>query len=817
MPNVTITRRLRPLRLAFLLSPRDRDALRRVIEVNTCLWGGRFNAIVPYQRSGFSVASGRWTGDEIVRGYLDRFEPDFLIDLTGAAVGDRFFEKERLIKEVDVFDRDKHGRVGHGLSITSVVRHAYREEHRFVRRHKAEYVLPPVQGTPIDLLLSAAFGKYPDRPSSFLRNYRDVFEPDEEPVGPATLYAKLAVGTPSKITNFGVDVARPGAIGPAIFLLDGKRPADVIDFWNLRAAGCELLPFPLQWTDDLLATAREFILRQLTWFEQRPALRSPTMIFPARSIAAGAVDEFVARLGDEFRGRVTAQSWYPPLWDARVQSHDVVRCTLSAAEDEVERPVEGAKDRVFVTTSSLAPPFADHAFGADARWANVISVRSNAAVPVTPPVVPTPLHDPAKLFAGGWRGAVAVMGEGIVVYGGDGGRQILRLPSPSEVAHDWLRARGFTASKSAAGRVAESMIRALRGLHGVRTIAYRELVDRLDGLSHGVADRAPAEDAGGRRRRSQTRPRCDPYSEMFAMLQRLHGNNTEVAGRHLQNLLDAGVLRIGLQVQCPECTQKTWFSLEEIRDRLRCERCLEPFAFPAASPPAPQAWSYRTQGAFSIENFAHGSYAVTLALRLLAGDFFDRDFAWIPSTIIRRDGARELEFDFAVWRRDWSTSRVTTVFGEAKSFGEFGAKDFESARMLSGRFPGAYLAFVTLKERLTATETRRLRSLAREGRRPTEDGGWRTPVIVLTGRELFNDAQPPHCWRNAGATFARAAEICRPATDLLSLAQATQLAYLDLEPQEELLRAHQVMTGRDEALVRPGPRRRRSTGRTGTR
>ena len=39
--------RVRPLRLGCLIKPNDRAALRRVIEVNTCLWGGIFNFIIP--------------------------------------------------------------------------------------------------------------------------------------------------------------------------------------------------------------------------------------------------------------------------------------------------------------------------------------------------------------------------------------------------------------------------------------------------------------------------------------------------------------------------------------------------------------------------------------------------------------------------------------------------------------------------------------------------------------------------------------------------------------------------------------------------
>lgn len=39
--------RLRPLPLAFLVERRDKASLQRVFEINSTLWGGGFNFIIP--------------------------------------------------------------------------------------------------------------------------------------------------------------------------------------------------------------------------------------------------------------------------------------------------------------------------------------------------------------------------------------------------------------------------------------------------------------------------------------------------------------------------------------------------------------------------------------------------------------------------------------------------------------------------------------------------------------------------------------------------------------------------------------------------
>jgi hypothetical protein len=42
------TVRIRPLRLVFLVKPTDKAALKRVFEINSGIWGGLYNFIVPH-------------------------------------------------------------------------------------------------------------------------------------------------------------------------------------------------------------------------------------------------------------------------------------------------------------------------------------------------------------------------------------------------------------------------------------------------------------------------------------------------------------------------------------------------------------------------------------------------------------------------------------------------------------------------------------------------------------------------------------------------------------------------------------------------
>ena len=84
--NATI--RVRPLRFGFVMKPNDPATLLRVIEANTCLWGGRFNFIIPV----FGRIPTRYrdrpipgpTAKQFRDGIIEAFEPDFLVETQAA-------------------------------------------------------------------------------------------------------------------------------------------------------------------------------------------------------------------------------------------------------------------------------------------------------------------------------------------------------------------------------------------------------------------------------------------------------------------------------------------------------------------------------------------------------------------------------------------------------------------------------------------------------------------------------------------------------------------------------------------------------------
>jgi hypothetical protein len=84
------TVRIRPLRFAFAVDPKDGTALMRVFEANSVFWGGPYNFILPL----FKRVPDRYKepyrkkikAAALVQGLVEAFQPDLIVELeVGAA------------------------------------------------------------------------------------------------------------------------------------------------------------------------------------------------------------------------------------------------------------------------------------------------------------------------------------------------------------------------------------------------------------------------------------------------------------------------------------------------------------------------------------------------------------------------------------------------------------------------------------------------------------------------------------------------------------------------------------------------------------
>jgi hypothetical protein len=197
------------------------------------------------------------------------------------------------------------------------------------------------------------------------------------------------------------------------------------------------------------------------------------------------------------------------------------------------------------------------------------------------------------------------------------------------------------------------------------------------------------------------------------------------------------------------------------------------------------AWHLKTAGPFSVSNYADGSYSVLLSLNLFARDHSLQTTPILSFKAKDVASASEIEADLGlIWQETvYGETQVGALFAECKSYNEFLPRDFARMRILAKRFPGAILAFCTLRRQLKPTEIRELRRIAKAGMKRWKSDQPMNPVLILTGQELFSFIGAPYCWN--GITIP---DWAKRTHGLLGLCNATQAIYLGMPHWDETRR-----------------------------
>jgi len=626
--------------------------LRRVVEANTCLWGGTQNPIIPIFRRRPNSWEDSWSwpgGRAYATGLLNGFEPDFVVETKQGLARNLGLPDRRIITLKDVLDPDRDPHVAYGISAADILRHAYDEELKFVRRRKLKAVWPPLQTAPTTLFEAVVLGAYPrDTKLQYVSKwYEEAFEPETISNGPSVVFDVLVsrAVTPLRAHQHGL-VEWPGAGGRAqdavLFLLDPTSNSDLIDFWNLRAWGGRYFPVPLDEVKEIAAAAIALIKRENVPLRgnPNPSMKHYTTILKAPSVPRDAFERASALLEPRPDGSLVMQDWMPRIWDAHSRSYDLdERKELIAARDDIDVVV----DERHVRFELLEPEVASYPLLAGLpRWANTVSLRDFSSIE-TGLVLPEDGGELRPLLHTFDARGVQAHRSGIaVVTTGFSPSQYWRVPTGQDVVCDWFAARKLTFEPSAAGRTAIEVARSLGGLRGLGIIANVELLKWLNSASAGT---------------------WILQHELLGLLKR---ERPHAADNILRGLVRHSVLRLGILLSCPMCETEGWFALEELSDDLRRARCLRTFPFPSSHPPK-KKWAYRTQGAFALSGYAKGAYATLLALRFL-GPTHDAEMTWCPGGEVGPEG-NKYELDFvAFWRQGFfQKGRVRMLVGECKN------------------------------------------------------------------------------------------------------------------------------------------------------
>lgn len=773
----TLELKSRPLRIGFLVDPSRATSIRKAIEISSTLWGGAYNPLIPvYKR-----LPRNWEkyirlpkAESIVRGYIETFDPDILVQCMQNLPDYIRNLGLEIVQPHDVWNKGTSYSPEvfpkYGIGIFELYNQIYKEHFRYQEKHPPKIIIPKLPRKN-SLFWTSVFGALPKYITDVIdKGYKKALEIKKPKIDVSKLDNALKgnVLFPRRVTQYDLNSYKRSSFRneECIFFMDLTKNLDIIDYWNLRALGKQVIPAPIQLKDE---SSLRNIVTTVTKASRRPLRGNPKIyncasFICSRNSTMEDMQAYVKSLNiqkdpddpiDE--PFYVLQHWYPRVWDNWARNKDGAEAD-DIYYEEKDIDLSDVKDSIHIRF--IHPEFVDLYVGSnEARFANELTFNLYGADKMYAQVLPKSSGEHFNRLIGGittykkeWRAGRNGLVKLVQNYERT---ERWDVPLAQDVFFAYLKDLGWEAKISTPGLLAKQIFAQLDG--SVRTLGNDRLLELFEEMNKG-------NDEGKEK----------PVGELKSRLENIGSKNL------YDYLISKGVFRVGARIQCSNCQRNSWYSLESLKDALTCPKCLN--TYPAVGHIDSSSWCYKTTGAFSLPGYADGAYCVLISL-----DYFDDHLSSLKITPALSFEAQDnkgtkLEADFGILWQESLFGEVMEgiIFGECKTFGTFAQKDFKKMKTLAKKFPGSVLAFCTLRDALSNKEIKEIAKIAKAGRKR-----WKrserpvNPVLILTENELTSMVGAPYCWKDKhGDKFDRV-------HGLLEIADATQQIYLNLPSWKE--------------------------------
>ncbi len=814
MNKLDLSVRLRPIRIVYLVNTSDTKSLLRVFESNTCLWGGMFNPIIPFYKKTpiwwDNLAVRRENYKEIVKGYLNYFEPDFIVECE-QGLGDYLgIPKEVTISLDDLIVNksvEEESWNTYGLNAFDIYKSLYAEEYKYQRRSSEKFGIVVPKNKNHSLASACIFGTFPQNPKlNYLESaFKDVFAPEIISFDKDCLNSIYKADTisPLRITKAKCNVFYSARNEPTLYIFNINKPQDLIDFWNLRIINPEVFAIPVQFIDELKEFCRDYIIRNnIPLPGNNNGLMAYTTIQISRSISQKEfIDVYDEYFRVENRERAYLYSSCLPIWEKSPKYvWRPTRSVITSIEKKQEIPIE-QKSPMF-SFETLSPELTE-SIQNRFRWANVIEISDWSYTDQINTIYPSNIFMPSYPRISHEK-EIRTNTEGLVIFPRfRGSKEFFTLSDGTSAMIQYLKSKNIEAEISDAGRTLQQMIVTIGGFCNLGTIANGDLITLLNKMAH----KQVKSDDNPEFTVKEYLSRTVQFSKISKLLNDI-AKGARFNNPSLESLISNNVLQLGLEVECENCGNRNWYLLNQLNYNLQCENCLTVYVFPSSNPTNRKInWAYRVLGPFSKPDYAHGSYSAALAIRVFKrafGGSLDSNISWSTSLNLETSANQKWEIDFILWHQRrmviQHNHEVEFIFGECKSYGKhcFTKKNIESMKRLANLFPGAYLLFAAMKETLSNEEKEMIASLALWGRESIGNGKNRANVIVFTSTELFTKSDLRATYIEKGGAFAK---LVSPGyvelQDLERLSDITQQLHLGLDSYQEWIMKKYTKRGKN--------------------
>lgn len=751
--------KIRPLRLGHLIEPNNKEHLTQAMTISSTLWGGmNFPIITLYKRMPQTWTDGPLKppkAKDVILGYIDAYDPDVLINFSKEApdyISDLGIEIIRPEEIWETLDEGRYLSPKFGIGIFEIFDKLFDDHFKF----KAKYPITISIPTPPDrhkLFWSSFLGCIPKKVSDLIEKYyEESLDIGRNEFDPSTINDLLKVNNffPRRFVQYNLEHIRQsgGRRGAYAFFLDATKYEDIVDYWNLRATGRTVLPLPKQYLSNepfRKLTIKFFKDSRKPWGHDKKHCDYASIV-RSRNSTIEEIQEFVANLDlnpdpkdpsqDPY---YSIQRWYPRIWDEWARDKDgIIPDDFYGDEESIEI---SESDGFEINFNPLMPKFAARlAYYGEPRCVNEVSFRFYGADEYLAEIFPKESGKNLlkSISSSNFRNSWRIGRHGLVKLVANTYPERWTIPESEKVMFAWLKDRGWEPNLSAPGLLAKQIYKKLGG--HINALENKKLLGLLEHMNggHVNADGKPSKNDGI----NQERPLS--IGEI-----KLRLKDSSQQKDFVNYLVEKGVFHTGIKIQCPHCVRKSWYAINNISDTIECPRCLN--KYPAIGNIERGDWCYKTAGPFSVPNYADGAFATLLALNFF-NDLKLNTFQATPAlnftAKLADDPKTDIEADFALFWQDsiYGEKVGGILFAECKTYGEFKQKDFSRMKLLAKKFPGAVIAFTTLRNKLTDEEISGITKIAKTGRKYWRSERPINPVLILTETELLDRYGPPYCW-----------------------------------------------------------------------
>jgi len=717
MASINLSIKYRPARIGFLVRDGSIEDLVKSTEINTLLWGGIYNPIIPvFQDLKFAEQ------------LMNLFGVDVLFPVSHTKEIDEFVKKYPFLSDPEHYaqnifyeeDHTKKNILGY-LSSLNIVNYYWEKEFKHKpKKYKSKCALVKWEDNDdLKFLFPVLFGYFPTE-----YNLRDNFENGfleglrsreikisaNNPI-PKNLTETIS---PIRLTASELDGYGDTWRGNGIYIGNGNDFNDLLYLWNLRASGLALEFLP----KDKVERFKDYIQLFIEKLDSIPNKNSKFDDWI--SIYYRSTDEKVKEIVKNFQhkkqfvfsqisqNKLTlkpADFYFEPqnilASVDKSYNHYVVSVSLPEKKFIIgkDRDTEGEHLVVSIDPISefgypeytLKPPFL--------RQLNEFYSREIA-------------FDP-------WKLRVEKDGIAEIIKVNDSSLSLYPI-SHQVLIQKIFELAGIKSEVSQAGLITKRIIEKLGGVDGGRVFkinGVRKLLQTLktdDCITRGEGTKIIWD------------------NEEFKKYEKLYIERRESTKLTTDDVFDfllkKDFLQPGLELICNHCRLSNWLPLREIDDTWTCKYCGDANKTSLYLKDRSD-WKFRKSGLFTKNNNQEGAIPVILALLVFLRIFDLSKFIYSPSLKLE-NGNRSCEIDFCILQYQRG-DKIQLGIGECKSEGGIiDQVDVDNLKVVREKINGlgieCYLVFSKTAKEFTKDEIKLFKQLQSDN----------VPIILLTNKEL---------------------------------------------------------------------------------